>query len=191
MVFEQTKRIVNRKLRKIGIKVHYRLWKEKYEESWVYEHGHVVHLNPDDRRSSTLAIESMEHLLLHEIAHIVVNDYLLKKIKGSEEAQKLFGDLTRRYRRDLKRKYKNKDFISTYAQVHPEDNFAEVFAVFANLEGDFKKIRKFLRKSRKSNLVLKQMFWMRDFLESIKEKQRKGKRHYHKVISKRRFNVKP
>jgi hypothetical protein len=184
MVFERTKRIVDGKLRKLGIKVKYKIWREKYEESWVYERGHVVHLNPNDRKSHSLAIETMEHLLLHEIAHIMFTDYVTMKVRKGEEARKLFGDLTKTYRRSLQRKRDSKDYISTYAQVHPEDNFAEVFAFFVNFEGDLKRIRKILNRIGKNNRVLKQMFWVRDFLESVAAKQKTSK--YRKIVHRRR-----
>jgi hypothetical protein len=79
----------------------------------------------------------------------------------------LFGDLIKRYRRRQGRIQASPDFISNYAQVQPRDDFCETFAVYANLNGDIRKIRAFLKKGGKGPKVLKKMLWISRIVKNI------------------------
>ena len=180
MAFERTKNIANEKLCNLGIKMPCKVWHLHKGESWSCSkfckrnHVHVVHLNPLDVkaptrntpghvRSPTLAVQSLQHLLLHEYGHIFFCKFVRKK--DATTIKELFGDVTKGYKRNIKIKRNSPDFISTYAQVHPEDNFVEVFAVYVGFCGDMHKVRKFLKQKKKSDKVLKQMQWIDKFVK--------------------------
>ncbi len=181
MAFEKTKEIANEKLCKLGIKLKCKVWHLHEGESWSCNtfcrksHAHVIHLNPLDVKaptkstpgnvnSPTLARQTMQHLLLHEMGHVFFCKCVRKK--DAVRVKALFGDVAMRYKRDISIKRNSPDFISTYAQVHPEDNFVEVFAVYVGFCGDMQKIRKFLKLKKKSDKVLKQFIWMDKFVRN-------------------------
>jgi len=164
-MFIITKWRANRMLSKLDLSFKYKIRKTK-DESWSSHNCKFVYLNPDDRKCSMMAEESELHILLHELGHIFVEKH--KKIKKDPNVIKLFGDMRKFYRRDLSRKHENPDFISHYSQVHPEDNFVEVFAVYTKNEGNMKKIRKLLTKKHKNQKVLKQFIWLDKFIKSLK-----------------------
>lgn len=169
MAFERTKNVTNEKLCSLGIEMPCRIWYLHKGESWscskncTKKHAHIVHLNPQDIKSRMLAMQNLQHLLLHEVGHIFFCECVRKK--ENTRLKELFGDVDKGYKRDMKKKFNSPDFISTYAQVHPEDNFCEVFAVYVNFEGDMKGIRKFLKQKGKSDKVLKQMQWIDRFVK--------------------------
>ena len=160
-MFQRVREDADEKLAEIGLQFNYRLRKTK-SESWSTRNAKMVYLNPEDRKSSLMADESELHVLLHECGHIFVAKH--KSIKNDPIVLGLFGDMRKPYRRDLSRKEDNPDFISHYAQVHPEDNFAEVFGIYAKNGGNLKAIRTLLRKKRKSRKVLRQFLWLHRFL---------------------------
>jgi len=164
-MFKVTTSRVNRKLAKLRLHFDYNIKKAKLE-SWSSRDGKIIYLNPEDRKSRMMAKESQQHILLHELGHIFVIKH--KRLKKDPEVIKLFGNLNSPYRRNLSRKYENSDFISHYAQVHPEDNFAEVFAVYANYEGRMKQIEEMLKKNHKSRKVLGQFLWLHKLIKKLK-----------------------
>lgn len=164
-MFLITRLRANRKLAKIGLHFNYKIRKTK-EESWSSHNTRTIYLNPNDRKSSMMADQSELHILLHEFGHIFVAKHAY--IKKIPEVILLFGDMRKFYRRDLSKRYENPDFISHYAQVHPEDNFAEVFAVYAHYGGSLKKLETFCRKNHKSKKVFKQFLWLHRFLTEEK-----------------------
>jgi len=109
----------------------------------------------------------MQHLLFHELGHIFVYRYISTKIKKDPNFAALFGDLTKRYRRKLSRLRTHSDFISNYAQSHPEENFCEVFAVYCAHEGKIRKVYQHLKKQKKSAKVNKQAHWIHKFVKEI------------------------
>jgi hypothetical protein len=183
MVLEKTKQIANEKLCSIGIKLKCKVWHLHKGESWSCDtfcrksHAHIIHLNPLDVKaptkttpgnvnSPTLARQTMQHLLLHEMGHVFFCKQVMKR--KDPTLLKLFGNVSQRYKRDMSKKFNSPDFISTYAQVHPEDNWVEVFAVYAGFCGDMQKIKKFLKQKKKNNKVLKQFIWMDRFVRNYK-----------------------
>ena len=183
MAFEKTRCVANEKLCSLGINLKCRVWHLHEGESWSCNtfckksHAHIIHLNPLDVkaptkatpgnvRSPTLAIPTMQHLLLHEMGHVFFCKCIRKKDLAS--VKRLFGDVCQTYKRSMGKKFNSPDFISTYAQVHPEDNFVEVFAVYAGFYGDMKAIKKFLKQKKKSDKVLKQFLWLDKFVRKNK-----------------------
>ncbi len=165
MVF-RTSLIVDQKLSNIGLNIPYKL-QRTCVETFVKEQRSRVFLNPEDRKSKVLAHQSMQHLLFHELGHIFVYRYISTKIKKDPNFAALFGDLTKQYRRKLSRLRTHPDFISNYAQSHPEENFCEVFAVYCAHEGKIRKVYKHLKKQKKSAKVNKQAHWIHQFVKEI------------------------
>lgn len=180
MAFEKVRAVADDKLCKLGIKLRYKVQHLHKGESRSCSkfcrrnHAHVIHLNPLDIiaptkdtpghiRSPALAIQTIQHLLLHEMGHVFFCKFVRKN--DAAKVRELFGDVAKGYERDIKIKHNSPDFISTYAQVHPEDNFVEVFAVYVNFCGNMQKVRKFLKQEGKSNKVFKQMQWIDKFIK--------------------------
>ncbi|MEM4248605.1 MAG: putative zinc-binding metallopeptidase, partial [Candidatus Nanoarchaeia archaeon] len=126
---------------------------------------------PEDRKSKVLAQQSMQHLLFHELGHIFVYRYVPRSLKKDTEFKALFGDLTKQYRRKLSRLRTHPDFISNYAQSHPEENFCEVFAVYCAHEGKIRKMYEHLKKHKKSDKVKKQAFWIHKFVKKVRNQR--------------------
>ncbi len=160
-MFSATIKRADQKLAKIGLHFAFEIRRTK-RESWLAGDGKTIYLNPEDRKVAMLAEESELHIVLHECGHILLDKN--PSIKENPEALSLFGDLNVPYRRNLSQKRESPDFISHYAQVHPEDNFAEAFAVYANNEGSLKKLRILVRNKHKSKIVMEQFLWLRRFL---------------------------
>jgi len=165
MVF-RTSLLVDQKLSNIGLSMPYRL-KRTCLETFVRAQQKLIFLNPEDRKSKVLAHQSMQHLLFHELGHIFVYKFVSRKLKKDTEFAALFGDLTKQYRRKLSKSRKHPDFISNYAQSHPEENFCEVFAVYCAHEGKIRKVYKHLKKQKKSAKVKKQAYWIHNFVKEI------------------------
>ena len=169
MAFEHVQATVDVKLKRLGIRLKCKVWRLAKGESWSCskdckrKHKHIIHINPQDVNSRMLVAQSLQHLLLHEYGHIFFCKYVRKK--KDAKLKELFGDVDKKYKRDMKKKFITPDYISTYAQVHPEDNFCEVFAIYVHFEGDMKEIRKFLKQKKKSGKVLKQFIWMDKFVK--------------------------
>ena len=168
MVFERTSQIVDTKLANLELHIPYTLWKTECAETFVDEYKRHIVLNPNDRKSKVLAQQSIQHLLMHELGHIFVLKFIKRAIKNDPEFKALFGDLTKAYRRKLLRIRTSRDFISNYAQSHPEENFCEVFAVYCGHEGKIRKVYKHLKKLKKSHKVWKQVYWMHKFVKNLK-----------------------
>jgi hypothetical protein len=166
MAFERLRVVVDRKLANIGLKFDYKLWRLEKGESWA-SRSHIVHINAEDKYSTMMGGQCLRHILLHEIGHLFIHDYITPEVKKSPEFIALFGDLTKFYRRNMKRKFEDADFISHYAQVHPEDNFCEVFACCCRFEGNLKEIFKHLEERRKSGKVKKQILWISKFIKQL------------------------
>jgi len=164
----RTCQIVCQKMSTVGLRIPHKVHYNGHTETWVNEKQSTIFLNPEDRKSKMLAQQTMQHLLLHEIGHIFVKKFITRKIKKDPEFAKLFGDLTKHYRRKLTRITTKGDFISNYAQVHPEDNFCEVFAVYCSHEGKIRKVYKHLKKARKSHVVRKQAYWVHKFIKKLR-----------------------
>lgn len=170
MVFDKTKCITHEKLCSLGVKLNCRIWRLREGESWSCNkfckrhHAHVIHLNPQDVKSRMLARQNLQHLLLHEYGHVFFCRCVRRKEKIAK-LKELFGDVSKGYKRDMSKKFIEPDFISTYAQVHPEDNFCEVFAVYVSFCGNMREIRKFLKQKKKSDKVLKQFIWLDRFIK--------------------------
>ena len=112
-----------------------------------------------------MARQNLQHVLLHEYGHVFFCRYVRKK--EDAKLKELFGDVDKKYKRNMKKKFNDPDFISTYAQVHPEDNFCEIFAVYISFCGDMTAIKKFLKQKKKSNKVLKQFLWLDKFVKKM------------------------
>jgi len=164
--------VVDQKLSGMGLRLPYKLWQTDCAETWVSEHKGHIHLNPHERTLRIFAHRSVEHLLLHELGHIFVHSYLPRKVKTDEKFVALFGGIMKHYRRRLGRVKSSPDFISNYAQVHPEDNFCEVFAIYCRFEGKIRKIHKWLRKHRKSQKVKKQVCWLHAYLKLLQRQKK-------------------
>ena len=169
MAFERLRKIADAKLAKLGLNIDYKLHYLKKGESGTNASKYTIYINPRDRSSKWLAVQSLQHLLLHEIGHIIAYDHLIrgKRLSRKPEVRDLFGDISKFYRRNLHIKRHNPDFISTYAQVHPREDFCETFAVYANLGGDIRKIKAFLKKRGTGPKVLKKMLWINGIVKNI------------------------
>lgn len=165
----KTSEIVCQKMSNLGISIPHKVHYNGHTETWVSEKKSTIFLNPEDRKSKMLAQQTMQHLLAHEIGHIFVKKFITKKTKKDPEFTKLFGDLTKHYRRKLTRIATSCDFISNYAQVHPEDNFCEVFAVYCTHEGKIRKVYKRIKKAKKSKKVRKQVYWIHKFVRELRQ----------------------
>lgn len=169
MAFERTSQIVSRKMSSLGLRIPYRLWRTDCTETFVNECKRTIVINPEDRKSKVLAQQSIQHLLFHELGHIFVHKFIKRKIKKDPAVVKLFGDMTKTYRRKLSRLRTHSDFISNYAQSHPEENFCEVFAVYCAHEGKIRKVYKHIKKAKKSHMVKKQVYWIHKFVKELRE----------------------
>ena len=82
-------------------------------------------------------------VLRHEVAHALDNAYLLR---GCEDRKKLFGDTATRYPSEYIRKPYSKKFVihlsNNYAQSHPEEDWAETFAVWLDPNSNWRKVYK-------------------------------------------------
>jgi hypothetical protein len=165
MAFERVKKIVDKKLAAMGLHIKYKIRTLSEGESYSSNRSHVVYINPIDAKSKMMARQNLQHILFHEVGHIFANDNFTKKIKKDPKFFALFGDLTKHYSRDMRKKFRHIDFVSTYAQVHPSDNFCEAFAVYCTFEGNLKEIFKHVRKN--SEKVRKQMRWINKFIKQM------------------------
>lgn len=160
------------KLRRLGIPLSYTVGFTG-EESGTDDKNHVS-LRPEDRLSHNFHDKSPLHLMLHELSHVFLNTYVLKKqsIVNDPEVRRLFGDLTKPYKRKPGPKNNQPVYVSRYAQSHPEEDFAEIFAIYAKNDGDMNKIRHQLRVDGKSSHVYKQLEWMDKFIQSVAGRNR-------------------
>jgi len=166
---------IDKKLEALGIKMKYRLWQTSSSESWSSESRHIIGINPADVRSKWLAVQTIRHIILHEIGHLFMHDHRRAILKDAW-ARKLFRDLSVHYRRDMGRKLHSPSYISTYAQVHPADDFAETFAVYVDLGGDAKELARFMRRRKKSRWVEAKFWWLGRFIRSNSRRRRVAKR---------------
>ncbi|KKQ35387.1 MAG: hypothetical protein US50_C0016G0017 [Candidatus Nomurabacteria bacterium GW2011_GWB1_37_5] len=164
MQYKRIQVAADKKLAKIGLNLKYKIQNEKKGESWT-KSGHIIKINKIDAKSRWMAVQSIEHILLHEIGHILLQDFVTKKMQKDKKVYDLFGDLSKGYIRNLKTKHQHPDFISTYAQVHPRDNFCEAFAVYAKFEGNIALIKDFLKERKKGIKVLNQMIWIKSLIK--------------------------
>lgn len=167
MAFERVRKAVDTKLAAMGIPIKYKIRTLNEGESYSSNRSHVIYINPIDAKSKMMAQQNLQHILFHEIGHIFAHDNFTRDIKRDPKFLALFGDLTKHYRRDMRKKFKHVDFVSTYAQVHPSDNFCEAFAVYCTFEGDLKEIFKHVRKSAEK--VRKQMRWIKKFIRQMSD----------------------
>jgi len=165
MAFERVRKIVDTKLAAVGLNIKYKIRTLSEGESYASNDRHVIYINPLDAKSKMMARQNLRHILFHEVGHIFANDNFTKKIKRDPKFLALFGDLTKHYRRDMRKKFKHIDFVSTYAQVHPSDNFCEAFAVYCTFEGNLKDIFKHIKK--RAEKVRKQMYWIKKFIKQM------------------------
>ncbi|QQG40055.1 MAG: putative zinc-binding metallopeptidase [Candidatus Aenigmatarchaeota archaeon] len=164
MAFERTRASVDRKLEALGLSAKYKMYRLGRGESWCSERRRVLHINQRDADSRMMARQSIDHVVLHELGHVFSYENKAK-LGRNAKARRLFGNIYKHYRRNMKPKRNSPDFISTYAQVHPADNFAEVFGVYVHFGGDMKKVGKFLRSGGKSGVVMKQFRWLAGFVK--------------------------
>ena len=167
MALERLRAVAEKKLAKLGIKLDYTLHLNWKEETGTDTPRHAIYINPDDTRCKTLAMQNMQHLLLHEIGHVFLHTYVTNKIRKNPEFKALFGDTIKGYRRKRGRMKTSPDFISNYAQVQSRDDFCETFAVYVAFEGNMRKIKAFLRQRKKGPKVLKKVIWIRRFVKII------------------------
>ena len=165
----KTSQIVCQKMSNLGLTIPHKVHYNGHTETWVSEKQNTIFLNPEDRKSKMLAQQTMQHLLLHELGHIFARKFIKRKTRKDPAVITLFGDMTKHYRRKLTRITTKDDFISNYAQVHPEDNFCEVFAVYCAHEGKIRKVYKHLKKQKKSKRVRKQVLWIHRFVKELND----------------------
>ncbi len=103
--------------------------------------------------------------LRHECAHALDNAFHLRKRK---RRQKLFGISSKRYPESYKPKITQNKFVKhidpAYAQAHPEEDWAETFAVWLDPKSDW-------RKKYKIGKVREKLDYMEEVMQSIKNKK--------------------
>ena len=158
------------KLRRLGIPLRYTIGFTK-AESGTDDKNHIT-LNPEDRLSRNFVDKTPLHLMLHELSHVFLNQYVLKKpnVVSDPVVRRLFGDLTKPYKRKPGPKKNHPAYISKYGQMHPEEDLAEIFADYVMSDGDMNKIRHRLRLNGKGAIVYKQLEWMDKFIKSVASK---------------------
>ena len=97
-------------------------------------------------------------LLRHEVAHAIDNAYSLRTCL---ERKTLFGDCSTPYPSEYTRRPFSKSFVKNldhnYAQAHPEEDWAETFAVWLDPKSNWKRIYKDWPAIKKLNYVNKKM----------------------------------
>lgn len=155
------------KLRRLGIPLHYTI---DFTDSESGTDGrNRIEIRPEDRLSHNFVDKSPLHLMLHELSHVFLNTYVLKKqsVVNDPEVRSLFGDLKKPYKRKPGPKNNQPFYVSRYAQSHPEEDFAEIFAIYVKNDGDMNKIRHQLRSDGKGSRVYRQLEWMDKFIKSV------------------------
>jgi len=103
-------------------------------------------------------------LLRHETAHALDNAYHLRKIK---RRQKLFGLSSKKYPVSYSPRPYDKNYVqhleSYYAQAHPDEDWAETFAVWLNPKSNW-------RKTYKDWACIKKLQLCDSIMEEIKNK---------------------
>lgn len=168
-VLSRAKAAVNARLEKIGLKLPYNIVITDKESYSAEEGSKTIHINPEDAESENLAIKNLEYLILHELGHLFVMNHVSERLKYDEGVQDLFGDMSKFYRRALKSMEEGDkpDFISKYAQAHPEDNFCEVFAVLMYHDGDLETAKDYAERHHKNQHVIDQLIWMDRFIKVV------------------------
>lgn len=164
-MLEVTKKRVDERLKSLGILISYSI-KFTDDESTIDKEGRVVYINPKDGKYGGFIHPSSEHLLAHEIGHIYFWHFIPELVTKSAEFQNVFGEVYKHYKRDMTLKHELPYFISTYAQTHPRENFAEVFSVYVTLKGNMRKIRGLLKEENKNQEVLRQFEWLNSYVKN-------------------------
>jgi hypothetical protein len=164
---KHTKPEADMKLRQLGIPLDYVV--EFRTSGSEVDDDNVVKLTLGDRFGPNWRDKSALNLILHELAHVFFNKYVRKqtKILDAPETRSLFGDLVKTYKRKPGPKKEQPFYYTKYAQSHPEEEFAEVFALYTKHDGDMGKIRHHLRLEGKAARVYKQVEWMDRLIRSV------------------------
>lgn len=97
-------------------------------------------------------------ILRHEVAHALDNAY---QLRGCEERKQIFGDSDKEYPTEYIRKPYSKKFVinleRNYAQAHPEEDWAETFAVWLDPLSNWKQVYKDWPALQKLNFVDQKM----------------------------------
>lgn len=160
------KPIADRKLRQLGIPLSYTI---EFVDSESDANGTHIKLNPRDRSSKNFRDKSKLHLMLHELARIFFDKFIRhnRSTVDDPETKSLFGSLTKAYLRKPGPKKGQPFFLSKYAQSHPEEDLAEVFATYVMLDGNMGRIRHHLLANGKSERVYRQVEWLDRFIRSV------------------------
>lgn len=151
--------LADKKLRKLGISLDYRIEPSR-GGSEASDQGQPIRYDSRDARMPDGAESGKLYLLLHELGHKYQTQRISMAVRDSDEFTNLFGRYHKPYRRKPGVKPERSDFISKYAQTHPQETFAEAFSIYALYEGDPKKIADFLRRKKKDSKVLAQISWI-------------------------------
>ena len=117
-------------------------------------------------RERFLAFDHPLHLPLHEAGHVFENYLRKRRLLDLAEAATLFGDLDQPYEDDWTDKilaglrWHQPSFVSSYATVHPAEDFAETFAVAAFLRGDTGTLRRWAKYGNRGPAVVRALEWM-------------------------------
>jgi len=163
-----TKPEADMKLRQLGIPLQYSIEIDGGSGSEV-DSNSSIRLSPEDRLSKGWRDKSPIHLMLHELAHVFFNKHVRKnhRVVDNPETRGLFGDLNKVYKRKPGPKKEQPFYYTKYAQSHPEEEFAEIFALYVEADGDMRKLRHHLRLEGKAARVYKQVEWMDRLIRSV------------------------
>ena len=114
--------------------------------------------------------QNLMKLLRHETAHAIDNAFHLRKLKAR---QSLFGTSKTKYPKSYLPDPNNKDYVQNldeyYAQAHPDEDWAETFAIWLNPKVDWQ------TKYKKWGAI-KKLSYLDSVMESIKHQPPKSNR---------------
>lgn len=160
-------KIADRKLKKLGIHLDYYLKARAGSESSI--HGGTIYWDGRDATGFGAVKKGSLNLLLHELGHKFQTQIMSDADKRREDYVKLFGPYHKVYKRKPGVKPDRPNFISKYAQAHPQEDFAEVFSIYVDMEGDLERIKRFLAKKEKGGAVMAQMQWLDHYVKGLRE----------------------
>jgi hypothetical protein len=110
-------------------------------ESYFYKPDRIG-LDPLDAEWRGMAVRSRAFLYLHELGHLFAEKILTRRERAGLTG--LYGDYDQHYRRNMRPDSDRRSFVSSYARVHPADDFAETFAVVLYAKMTRRRLKQFV-----------------------------------------------
>ena len=160
---ERLKAEADAKLQRLGIELDYRIEPTR-GGSEASDQGQPVYLDKRDKNFPGSVKGGLLNLVMHELGHKFLTQKISDEVRRSPEFLSLFGDYHKVYKRKPGVKPNDTSFVSKYAQAHPQEDFAEVFCLYASHDGDMDAVEKDLANKSKGQHTLEQVRWLADYI---------------------------